>query len=108
MYINSMGHYVPSARVTNDYFERINGLTSEWIVQRTGIVSRAKAAADENSDSMAIAAIDDALTRLPYDIKDVNLIVAACYSIYDTVATPAMDAVVLLGNVGGSGNGVVD
>ena len=84
-----MGHYVPSARVTNDYFERINGLTSEWIVQRTGIVSRAKAAADENSDSMAIAAIDDALTRLPYDIKDVNLIVAACYSIYDTVATPA-------------------
>lgn len=89
MYINSMGHYVPSARITNDYFEKINGLTSDWIVQRTGIHSRSKAAADENSDSMALAAIDDALTRLPYDIKEVDLIVAACYSIYDTVATPA-------------------
>ena len=54
-----MGHYVPSARITNDYFEKINGLTSDWIVQRTGIHSRSKAAADENSDSMALAAIDD-------------------------------------------------
>lgn len=89
MYINSMGHYVPSARITNDYFEKINGLTSDWIVQRTGILSRSKAAADENSDSMALAAIDDALPRLPYDIKEVDLIVAACYSVFDTVATPA-------------------
>lgn len=89
MYINSMGHYVPSARITNDYFEKLNGLTSDWIVQRTGIVSRSKAAADENSDSMTIEAIENALKRLPYDIKDVDLIVCACYSVYDTVATPA-------------------
>jgi 3-oxoacyl-[acyl-carrier-protein] synthase 3 len=84
-----MGHYVPSARIGNDYFEKVNGLTSDWIVQRTGIYSRSKAAPGENSDSMAIAAIDDAITRLPYDVKDVDLIVAACYAAYDTVATPA-------------------
>ncbi len=89
MFINSMGHYVPSARIGNDYFEKVNGLTSDWIVQRTGIYSRSKAAPGENSDSMAIAAIDDAITRLPYDVKDVDLIVAACYAAYDTVATPA-------------------
>lgn len=40
-------------------------------------------------DSMALAAIDDALGNLPYAIKDVDLIVAACYAAYDTVATPA-------------------
>lgn len=89
MYINSMGHYVPSARITNDYFEKVNGLTPEWILQRTGIRSRSKADADENSDTMALAAVEAALKGLPYDVKDVDLIVAACYCAYDTVATPA-------------------
>lgn len=84
-----MGHYVPSARITNDYFEKVNGLTPDWILQRTGIYSRSKAGADENTDTMAIAAIDAALPGLPYDIKDVDLIVAAFYAAYDTVATPA-------------------
>lgn len=89
MYINSMGNYVPSARITNEYFENLNGLEPGWILQRTGIISRSKAASDEGADSMALAAIDDALGNLPYAIKDVDLIVAACYAAYDTVATPA-------------------
>ena len=89
MYINSMGHYVPSDRIPNEYFENVNGLTPDWILQRTGIMTRSKARADENSDSMAIDAVEDAMKGLPYDIKDVDLIVAACYAVYDTVATPA-------------------
>lgn len=89
MYINAIGHYVPSGRVTNEYFEKLNGLEPGWILQRTGIVSRSKAAADENVDTMAIDAVENALPKLPYDIKDVNLIVGAFYSAYDTVATPA-------------------
>ena len=89
MYINAMGHYVPTGRVPNEYFERVNGLTPEWIVQRTGINTRSKADADENCDTMAIAAVDDALKKLPYDIKDVDLIVGAYYSVYDSVATAA-------------------
>ena len=89
MYINSMGHYIPSARVTNDYFEKVNGLTPEWILQRTGIQSRSKAQADENCDTMALQAVEDALKNLPYDIKDVDLIVGAYYAVYDSVATAA-------------------
>lgn len=89
MYINAIGAYVPEARVGNDYFEKVNGLTDEWIVQRTGIHTRSKAAEEENVNTMALAAIDDALRRLPYDIKDVDLIVAASYCVYDSVATPA-------------------
>ncbi|MDE6078401.1 MAG: ketoacyl-ACP synthase III, partial [Muribaculaceae bacterium] len=58
MYINAIGHYVPSGRVTNDYFEKLNGLEPGWILQRTGIYSRSKAAADENVDTMAIDAIE--------------------------------------------------
>ncbi|MCH5218025.1 MAG: ketoacyl-ACP synthase III [Muribaculaceae bacterium] len=89
MYINAIGSYVPEGRVGNDYFKDVNGLTSDWIEQRTGIRSRSKAAPDENADSMGLAAVEDALSRLPYPVTDVDLIIAASYSVYDTVATVA-------------------
>ena len=65
----------------------MNGLTSDWIVQRTGIKTRSKANADENCDTMALQAVEDAIKTLPYDIKDVDLVVGAYYSVYDSVAT---------------------
>jgi len=40
MYINAMGFYIPSERIPNSYFEQLNGLTNDWIVQRTGIETR--------------------------------------------------------------------
>lgn len=89
MYINSLGNYVPSTRIDNSYFEKVNGLTPDWIVQRTGIETRSKAGDGENADTMGLAAIDAALKGLPYDVRDVDLIVAASYSVYDTVATLA-------------------
>lgn len=89
MYINSIGSYVPTARVDNEYFKDVNGLTADWIVQRTGIQTRSKAGEGENADSMGLAAVEDALKTLPYPITDIDLIVAASYSVYDTVATVA-------------------
>ena len=89
MYINSTGYYIPSGRVYNDYFLNVNGLTSEWIQKRTGIVSRSKATEGENHNSMGLAAIADAIKTLPYDIHDIDLIVSAAYSPADTVATLA-------------------
>ena len=89
MYINAIGYYIPEGRVDNEYFLNINGLTSEWIEQRTGIRTRSRVSEGENVDSMAQEAIDSIIDRLPYDIKDVDLIVAASYSVYDTVATTA-------------------
>lgn len=92
MYINATGFYVPSERVDNAYFEPINGLTDDWIVRRTGIRTRSKAGVGEGHNSMGLAAIEDARKSLPYDIKDVDLIVSAAYSAYDTVATLAHEA----------------
>lgn len=89
MYINATGYYVPTGRVDNDYFKDVNGLTDDWIYKRTGIKSRSKAAEGEGHNSMGLAAIDDAIKTSPYDIKDVDLIVSASYSPYDTVATLA-------------------
>lgn len=87
MYINAIGQYVPSRRITNDYFLDVNGLTPDWIEQRTGIKSRSRAAENENQFTMAIDAVENALPNLPYDIKDVDLIVGAAYAAYDTVGT---------------------
>ncbi|MBD5203974.1 MAG: ketoacyl-ACP synthase III [Bacteroidales bacterium] len=89
MYINTMGHYIPEIRITNDYFESVNGLTPDWILQRTGINSRSKAAPGEDANTMGLAAVENAVRDLPYDIKDVDLIIASCYTAYDTVATLA-------------------
>lgn len=89
MYINSTGVYIPSGRVTNDYFLNVNGLTDEWITKRTGIHSRSKVGEGENQETMAIDAVRDAIKGLPYGIKEIDLIVAAAYSAIDNVGTVA-------------------
>lgn len=89
MFINATGFYVPEERVHNDHFLEVNGLTSEWIEHRTGIKTRSKAKPEENIATMGIESVKDALPELPYDITDVDLIISASYSPYDTVATAA-------------------
>lgn len=97
MFINATGFYVPEERVDNQHFLELNGLTSEWIEQRTGIRSRSKAKAEENINTMSMEAVRNALPKLPYDITDVDLIVSASYSPYDTVAMrlilPSMNSI---------------
>lgn len=89
MYINATGFYVPEQRIPNAYYTEKTGLGDEWIVQRTGIRTRSRAGADENINTMGLEAIHDALPRLPYDIHEVDLLIAATYSPYDTVGTAA-------------------
>lgn len=89
MFINALGYYVPTERVRNEDFLDLNGLTSEWIEQRTGIISRSKAGEEENAHTMGLAAAKDALSKLSYPAADIDLIVAASYSPLDTVATLA-------------------
>jgi 3-oxoacyl-[acyl-carrier-protein] synthase-3 len=89
MYINASGYYIPEGRIANDYFFKLNGLTSEWIYQRTGILTRAIAKPEENINTMSVEAVRNALPGLPYDIKEVDLIISATYSPYDTVGTAA-------------------
>lgn len=89
MYINACGYYIPEDRVPNEYFLNLNGLTDEWITQRTGIKTRSKARKNENVTTMSLEALKNALPTLPYDIKEVDLLIAASYSPYDTVGTTA-------------------
>ena len=77
MYINSTGLYIPKKRITNDYYTKKTGLTDEWIVQRTGIKTRSRARANENVNTMSVEAVKNALPSLPYDIKEVDLIISS-------------------------------
>lgn len=89
MYINAIGYYIPNQRIPNDYFHEINGLDSEWIYQRTGILSRSRASEKETIDYMSIKAVSQALPKLPYDGTDIDLIVFASYTLADSIATTA-------------------
>lgn len=89
MFINATGCYVPETRIPNEYFVNVNGLTDEWIFQRTGISSRSKATEEETINMMCIEAVKNAIPDLPYDITDVDLIIFASYTPQDTVATTA-------------------
>ncbi len=87
MFINQIGHYIPEARIPNDYFTEVNGLTSDWITQRTGISTRSRATDKETMNYMCEEAVKNALPKLPYNIKEVDLIVFASYTPSDTIAT---------------------
>ncbi len=85
MYLEHISHYLPELRIPNSYFKDVNGLTEDWIYTRTGIKTRSKAALGETTNTMAI----NAVTALQKDVSDVDLIIGASYTPYDTVATIA-------------------
>ncbi len=85
MYISDVSIYLPEKVISNDYFESLNGLTNSWIVERTGIKERRKAAENENTHTMAVKATE-ALQETS-DLSKVDLIVSGSYTPYDTVST---------------------
>jgi 3-oxoacyl-[acyl-carrier-protein] synthase-3 len=87
MYINHISAYIPEQIISNSYFKEINGLSGEWIEERTGIQERRKAGPDENTRTMGIAAVQAGLGSLPYNVQDINLIVGATYTPHDTIVT---------------------
>lgn len=90
MYLHHVAAYLPAAVVTNEYFTRLNGLSSDWIIERTGIRERRKVGPGENSNTMAVAATQAALTAAPaFATESVNLIVAGTYTPHDTIFTAA-------------------
>lgn len=89
MYINKINHYIPLGRVPNSFFSKLSGQEEDWIFQRTGIKTRSKASENENTNTMAIDASKKLAECLDFDISEVDLIVGATYSPYDTVGTLA-------------------
>ncbi|HEV7346756.1 ketoacyl-ACP synthase III [Telluribacter sp.] len=89
MYINRVSHYLPEEVVGNEYFTELNNLSSEWITGRTGIHERRKAGEGENTSTMAIEAVKLLLETIPYSKNQIDLIVGATYTPYDTIVSLA-------------------
>ncbi|PJJ53163.1 3-oxoacyl-ACP synthase III family protein [Hymenobacter chitinivorans] len=90
MYIHQVAAYLPAQVITNEHFTRLNGLSHEWIIERTGIRERRKAAVGENTNTMAVEATERVLADAPlFPAAAVDLIVGATYTPHDTIYTLA-------------------
>ena len=76
--ISGVGAYVPEGTVTNDELARKVDTSNEWIVAKTGIVSRRIAAPDEAPSDMGWHAAERCLKNAGVDRSAVDLIVVAC------------------------------
>lgn len=89
MYIHSVSHYLPEQVVGNEHFTRLNGLSSEWIIERTGIQERRKAAPEENTNTMSVEVVRRLFNGSSVQPSDIDLIVGATYTPHDTIVTLA-------------------
>ena len=89
MIINHVTHYIPDIVIPNEYFFAKYGITNEEIISKSGIKQRRRTRPDENTNSMAIEAVTKALPDLPFPINEIDLIIGATYTPYDTGGTLA-------------------
>jgi 3-oxoacyl-[acyl-carrier-protein] synthase-3 len=73
--VTGVGGYLPDEIVTNDDLAKIVDTTDEWIVERTGIRSRRRAAPDQAVSDLALIAAQRALQAAGRTAADVDLII---------------------------------
>jgi len=75
------GHYLPLNIQTNqDLCEHISSLTSEWILEKTGIKRRYHVSEGETCTSMAFNAVERALAITGIDKDEIGLVIVASFS----------------------------
>jgi 3-oxoacyl-[acyl-carrier-protein] synthase-3 len=78
--ITGLGHYLPEEVVPNDPIAARIGVDDEWIVRRTGIRSRRRAAPDERLVDLAANAGAQALKDAQTDPDEIDLVLVASLS----------------------------
>ena len=73
--ILGLGSYAPSAVVTNADLEKIVETSDAWIVERSGIRERRKAAPEQATSDLALEAVRAALADAHCDPKEVEAII---------------------------------
>jgi len=89
VFLSESGEYLPSRVVDNTYFEACTGRPAEWFERLTGIRERRRASAEENTNTMSVAAVENLLQTNPNALRDVDLVVGASYTPWDTIGTIA-------------------
>jgi len=78
--IMGLGHYLPEEVVPNEPIAQRIGVDDEWIVRRTGIRSRRRAAPDERLIDLAAKAGAQALKDAQTDPEEIDLVLVASLS----------------------------
>jgi 3-oxoacyl-[acyl-carrier-protein] synthase-3 len=78
--ITGLGHYLPEEVVPNDPIAEKIGVDDEWIVRRTGIRARRRAAPDERLIDLAANAGAQALKDAQTDPDEIDLVLVASLS----------------------------
>ncbi|MDR2293599.1 MAG: ketoacyl-ACP synthase III [Microbacterium sp.] len=78
--------------VTNDEIVEPINSSDEWIRQRTGVVTRARAVATTSATDLATAAAAEAIAKSGIDPAQIDLVI--CATISNVQQTPSMSAVV--------------
>ncbi len=89
MRVLGVQHYLPEQLADNDYLSSLTGRPADWFQQRTGIRSRHRAGHNENTNTMGICATEKLFTELRMSPDEIDLIVGASYTPWDTVGTLA-------------------
>jgi len=89
MIINYLTDYLPNTIIPNEFFTNKLGITSEEIISKSGIKNRRRTQPYESTNSMAIEAVKKALPKLPFPINEIDLIIGATYTPFDTAGTLA-------------------
>ena len=78
--ILGLGHYLPTEIVPNGHIADRIGVDDHWIVKRTGIHSRRRAAANEGTNDLAVFAGRRALQDAGTDPRDLDYVIVATMS----------------------------
>jgi 3-oxoacyl-[acyl-carrier-protein] synthase III len=78
--IKGLGHYLPTEIVPNGHIAERIGVDDHWIVKRTGIQSRRRAAANEGTNDMAVFAARRALQDAGTDPRELDFVIVATMS----------------------------
>jgi len=89
MIINFVSSYTPDAIVSNLFFTENYGILEQDIFSKSGIRERRRTSLRENTNSMGIEAVKKVFFDSPIPLSEIDLIIGATYTPYDTVGTLA-------------------
>jgi 3-oxoacyl-[acyl-carrier-protein] synthase-3 len=87
IYVTGLGHYHPEERVTNAHLEELVDTSDAWIVERTGIHERRRAARDQLTSDLGLVATRRALASAGWSAEELDLVIVATSS-PDTLIPP--------------------
>lgn len=89
MIINYVSSYIPDVIVSNLFFTENYGILEQDIFSKSGIRERRRTSLRENTNSMGIEAVKKVFFDSPIPLDEIDLIIGATYTPYDTVGTLA-------------------